>query len=90
MMYLAKPVIAYDCAYNRHSTENRAVYFKNAADLANVTKTLGSRDIEGDGRAMAEIAHRRYSWEEIGRAYYDLLLVGSGFKLSESLPACER
>jgi glycosyltransferase involved in cell wall biosynthesis len=74
MMYLGKPVLAYDCVFNRYSTENRAQYFANAVDLTRSIAILDEEDVKQNGQAMAEVARRRYRWEDIGRAYFDLLL----------------
>lgn len=70
-MFFGKPIIAYDCVYNRESTENRAMYFKDSSDL--VLK-LGSSadDFFSNARSMYEIADRRYRWETIARQYENL------------------
>jgi len=66
-MHFGIPIIAYDVIYNRETTENKAYYFKNSAQL----KTLLSRsDLKGD--AMKEIANRRYTWRHISDQYCSL------------------
>lgn len=67
-MCLGLPVIAFDVVYNRETTENRALYFKNADDLTYIIKS-GSRH---SGKEMAEIAARRYKWDIVARQYVDL------------------
>lgn len=67
-MFFAKPIFAFDCVYNRESTENRAVYFASSDDL--VGKLNDSTiDLAANAAAMAEIADRRYRWETITRQY---------------------
>ncbi len=67
-MFFAKPIFAFDCVYNRESTENRAVYFASSDDL--VGKLNDSTiDLAANAAAMAEIADRRYRWETIARQY---------------------
>lgn len=35
-MFFAKPLIAFDCVYNRESTENKATYFKDKEELVSI------------------------------------------------------
>lgn len=69
MMQFGVPVFAFDCAFNRYTTEDRAVYFASAADLRS---SLEDR-ADADGTAMREIAARRYRWEIVGDQYLSLL-----------------
>lgn len=71
IMFFAKPVIAFDCEYNRATLENHGDYFKTSEDLLEAINGLQ------DGRALvgvrlAEIAWRRYSWDRIRALYTDL------------------
>ena len=66
-MFFAKPIIAFDCVYNRESTENKASYFKNVDSLKDIlTSAINLRD---NAQAMLEIANRRYKWETIAKQY---------------------
>lgn len=67
-MFFAKPIIAFDCIYNRESTENKALYFNSASDLSS---KLGNIP-ESIGQDMLEIARRRYTWGTIARQYESL------------------
>lgn len=67
-MFFAKPIIAFDCIYNRESTENKALYFNSASDLSS---KLGNVQ-ESIGQDMLEIARRRYTWATIARQYESL------------------
>lgn len=73
MMHFGIPVFAHGCAFNRHSTHNRARFFDTSEDLANLVQGLNSQDAVTIGQAMQEIAHRHYTWGRIGKAYFDLL-----------------
>lgn len=64
-MFFGKPIIAFDCIYNRESTENKASYFSSSADLQSKINSI-SPNI---GESMIEIANRRYTWENIARQY---------------------
>ena len=73
MMYSGKTVLAYDCIFNRHTTENNASYFSSADSLVKLLKEIERGEMRINGPAMQEIAKRRYTWEKVGRAYFDLL-----------------
>lgn len=72
MMHFAIPVLAHGCNFNRHTTEERARYFMSANELADAARGLSSQSAEEIGDAMQEIAKRRYTWDAIGKAYFDL------------------
>lgn len=69
-MFFAKPIIAFDCIYNRESTENKAIYFSSATDLSskltNIQQSIGDE--------LLEIANRRYRWEQITNQYENLYI----------------
>lgn len=67
-MFFAKPIIAFDCIYNRESTENKALYFNSASDLSSKLDNVP----ESIGQDMLEIARRRYTWATIARQYESL------------------
>ena len=73
MMHFAIPVLAHGCAFNRHSTEGKARYFTTVAELAALATGLTKVEKASIGTDMAEIARRRYTWGQIGKAYFDLL-----------------
>ena len=73
MMWLGIPVLAFDCVYNRHTTEGAAAYFTDAADLRAKVATLGEPCWPANGAAMHAVAARRYRWAEIARQYLALM-----------------
>lgn len=73
MMWLGRPVLAFDCNYNRNTTEGRAAYFTDEADLSKKLTTIDWTEFQANGMSMREIADRRYRWAMIGRSYFDLL-----------------
>ena len=65
-MNLALPILAYDCVYNRETTENKAFYWKNIEELRQylfnpIDTTIGLK--------MKEIANNRYTWKIIAEKY---------------------
>jgi len=73
MMHFGKPILAFDCVFNRHSTENEALFFKNSNDLRQVTAATIEHGCTQCGERMAAIARERYTWESVGMAYLQLL-----------------
>ncbi len=70
-MFFRKPIIVFDCIYNRESTEDKAEYFSNSDDLISRI-TNDSIDYSANAEAMIEIANRRYTWSEISKQYCEL------------------
>jgi glycosyltransferase involved in cell wall biosynthesis len=73
MMHFGVPILAHGCDFNRHSTENKARYFETAAELAEQLRNLEPQDAGQIGDNMREIAQRKYTWDQIGKAYFELL-----------------
>jgi glycosyltransferase involved in cell wall biosynthesis len=69
-MHFARPILAFDCSFNRHTTEDRAAYFTSADHLAQLLRSV---DRLCNGDAMAEIARRRYTWRGVARQYFETL-----------------
>lgn len=74
MMWLGLPVLAFDCEYNRYTTEGRATYFTDEADLSRKLMTIDQPSLQANGVSMREIADRRYRWSMIGSQYFEILL----------------
>lgn len=70
-MFFCKPIFAFDCTYNRESTENQACYFKDIEDLK-ILINLPFDFFEEYGNKMREIAHKRYRWKMIAQQYEGL------------------
>lgn len=73
MMHFGIPVIAHGCSFNRHTTEDRALYFESREALVKVAQHLTPEAGSEIGTAMQEIAQRRYTWAHVGKAYFDLI-----------------
>lgn len=70
MMHFGLPVIAFDCVYNRHTTEDRAEYFHSSLDLS--ARIAGEMRTD-DGARMKEIANRKYRWSVVADQYFEML-----------------
>ncbi len=70
-MSLHLPVIAFDVPYNRATTEEKALYFKDGESLAGLLRTGGAAR-KAVAAKMKEIAERRYRWDIICEKYEKL------------------
>ncbi|QXT40576.1 DUF1972 domain-containing protein [Gymnodinialimonas ceratoperidinii] len=68
MMHFGLPVLAYDCAFNRETTANKAQYFDGNDALIAALKA----PLLADGDALKRVALNNYTWEKVGGAYFDL------------------
>lgn len=71
-MNLELPILAFDCVYNRATTEEKCLYWKTASDLEKLLLTEEKTLAEIAGR-MGEAGKRLYSWERIASEYNALL-----------------
>ncbi|HEX3051372.1 MAG TPA: glycosyltransferase, partial [Aggregatilineaceae bacterium] len=72
-MHFGKPVLAFDCSYNRRTTEDKALFFGDSKALQQLVKSLDDTVSKMVGLDMIEIAQRRYTWEKIASQYFALL-----------------
>ncbi len=70
-MNLGLPILAFDCVYNRATTEEKCLYWRTAEDIVNlIFEWQGEfKRIAGD---MKEAGTRLYSWEKIAGLYNTL------------------
>ncbi|WP_247666673.1 DUF1972 domain-containing protein [Pectobacterium versatile] len=68
VMHFAKIIFAYDCNFNRFTTENGCCYFSNAEDLARQIAAIGDNHC-AIGETMKNIAMRRYTWDVVREQY---------------------
>jgi glycosyltransferase involved in cell wall biosynthesis len=73
-MNLGLCVIAYDVDYNRETTENQALYFKNKEDLLSIMGKNKANEINISEfqTKMETIAKRRYLWHIITDKYKEI------------------
>jgi glycosyltransferase involved in cell wall biosynthesis len=72
-MHFGKPVLAFDCNFNRNTTEDKAFYFKSSVHLVDLIKTMNPTEANEVGRTMLKIAERRYTWKTVAQQYFALL-----------------
>ncbi len=71
-MHFGKIVLAFDCNYNRSTTEDKALFFRNSDELLRLMETT-SVARSRVGRDMVEIAERCYTWRIVAQQYFALL-----------------
>ena len=72
-MNLGLPVFTFDCAYNRATTLNEAMYFKDVTELKNLVESTSKKTLDSLRETMLNIARENYTWEKISNQYYELL-----------------
>lgn len=73
MMHFGKSILAFDCVFNRQSTDNSALYFGDVISLRHLVKATLCASSADYGARMTQIARERYTWEQVGAAYLRLL-----------------
>lgn len=72
-MHFGVPIFAFDCSFNRATTENKCLYYGNSASLISLLAHVDSPEVIATGQSMLEIAQRRYTWDIVASSYFDLL-----------------
>jgi glycosyltransferase involved in cell wall biosynthesis len=71
-MYLGLPIYAFDCIYNRYTTENKCIYWSTSDELFDLISNLDDIMLNDIGMNMKAIAEKRYVWDHIVKKYEDL------------------
>lgn len=71
-MFLKLPIIAFDCSFNRATTNNNCIYFKNSFDLTDKLKNIKSLELNKVSELMYNYAYQNYKWDLIALKYQDL------------------
>jgi glycosyltransferase involved in cell wall biosynthesis len=76
IMHFAKPIFAFDCSFNRYSTDNRCFYFKDADDLQSQLIHVGNfvEKLTQCATDMHALAKDKYCWKDISSAYERIFL----------------
>ena len=75
-MYLGLPIFAFASGYNEYTTENKAIYFKDANQLTVLVNNYTMLNLSVLGNEMKGIAEISYRWDSIAGKYRDLFLNG--------------
>ncbi|MFA6290963.1 MAG: DUF1972 domain-containing protein [Victivallales bacterium] len=72
-MHFGKAVLAFDCEYNRSTTEDKALFFGDSEELRRLIESVGKTVAEKVGLDMLEIANRRYTWQIVAGQYFAIM-----------------
>ena len=72
-MSLGLPVLAFDVSFNKATTEHKAVYFSDKAELKKHINNTRIGTWKALGQEMHAVADRRYNWAVIARKYNYLI-----------------
>ncbi|MBL0745844.1 glycosyltransferase family 4 protein [Chryseolinea lacunae] len=86
-MHLGLPVIAFNVSYNRTTTEDKALYFRNAEELVQIIETTSVHTLKELANTMRQIAMRRYTWKLIASKYAHLVQEVLTAKVKPSIAA---
>ncbi|MGP1458607.1 MAG: DUF1972 domain-containing protein [Treponema sp.] len=70
-MNLGLPILAFDCVYNRSTTQNKCFYWKDYNDILKLI-TERNTDFKSIASNMKAIASKEYVWKKIASAYNKL------------------
>jgi glycosyltransferase involved in cell wall biosynthesis len=73
MMHFGVATAAFDCVFNRKTTHDQAFYFSDAAELSKIVAAAKANPDAACGEAMLRLAREHYTWDVVGKAYFDLI-----------------
>lgn len=65
-------IFAYDVSYNRYTTGDNSLFFKNQSDLTSLLLQYEALPRDRAKRLLAEIAATKYSWDKVCLQYREL------------------
>ena len=71
-MYLELPIIVFGVNYNIETTQNKAIYFNDEAELIELLVNLREEKLVLVAKEMRGIAQNEYSWDSISEQYASL------------------
>lgn len=72
-MHFGRPILAFDCSFNRATTEETALFFSTSDELFELIRIADGPQSEKVGHDLLEIAQRRYTWDVVANEYFSLL-----------------
>ena len=69
MMHFDKPIVAFDCVYNRSTMEDHGSFFSTLEDLNEIMQSEG---VLPGGAELGIVARQRYTWDVVREMYFGL------------------
>jgi glycosyltransferase involved in cell wall biosynthesis len=73
-MHLGLPVFAFASGYNEYTTKNKAIYFRDKAELISLINKYRLINLEQIGNNLKQIAEKDYVWSLIADKYKKVIL----------------
>ena len=70
-MNFGLPILAFDCVYNRATTQDECLYWSTEEDIIDLVNNLESK-FDAIANKMKELGAKEYAWENIAKQYNDL------------------
>lgn len=71
-MWAGLPTFAFDISFNRHTTEQMALYFASADELVKLLKSFDGKWAKVCGNALKTVAHNKFRWSYVRTRYLKL------------------
>lgn len=65
MMHFSVPIFAFDCSFNRYSTNGCCEYFTSSGDLECLLQIDDKPSLDRNALSMHKLAKQRYQWKQI-------------------------
>jgi glycosyltransferase involved in cell wall biosynthesis len=72
-MHCHAVILAFDCNFNRATTEGAAEYFQNASQLGMLLERFAKAGLTLKPGVLKEIADRRYLWSLVAHEYFEII-----------------
>ncbi len=85
-MHFGKPIFAFDCNFNRYTTEDAAIYYKDSIDLANkiIAESPHMGQPSKSGNTLQVIAKRKFTWSQISKSYWETIFESARKQIDQS------
>lgn len=70
-MNFGLPILAFDCVYNRATTQDECLYWSTEEDIIDLVNNSESK-FDSIASKMKELGVKEYAWEKIAKQYNDL------------------
>ena len=66
------PIVCFDIATNRETTQNESLYFSSSEDLELILKSMSNKILISNKQKMYAIAKKEYKWKYVAKEYSTL------------------
>ena len=73
-MNFGLPILAFDCVYNRATTQDECLYWSTEEDIIDLVNNSESK-FGAIARKMKELGSKEYAWEKIAKKYPNKIAV---------------